>query len=451
MLAIVPILLAPAEQFWLMADHRDLLSDFLRRVAAAKAVTRTLVLSNHRGLEPLCAELGLELTLCGAPEQKCASGQARAEKQAGAVKQEGGAAAEPDWSGGLVEGVREALALVRERGLEIGPGVLIPGFRNQLLTSDVLDSAVEAFASAGRQSLVSVRPVVDHPCQCRGLYHAVGDVLCLFPEQPLVPEVLARPAVAGEPRGGLSRCFALDFAQVGGLYASPGLVETDAGAQVELSPSELAGAARACAAVQGKRIAAVEHLPEEQGQCAVVLEDEDGRLRLVLPSPAGESSFGVVQGALLYASQAASHFSLPFSAPAGPWLQLELPAPSPGANPVGLYAAVLQPLMESGAYDIGLPCPLGGELWTHNEKGAAVNLRTGREIMGRQDFPGVFEADRSLAVFSPAAVHDAGAALHDLTLFELDRDGSVHIESELDVLRFRAAQTCLLQGGGLHG
>ena len=433
MLAIVPILLAPAEHFWLMADYRDLLSGFLRRVAAAKAVTRTLVLSNHKGLEPLCAELGLELALCGPPKQPCSSD------------------VEAEWSAGLVEGVLEALALVRERGLEIGPGVLIPGFRNQLLTPDVLDSAVAAFAAAGRQSLVSVRPVVDHPCQCRGLYHAVGDVLCLFPERPLLPEALARPAAAGEPRGCFSRGFDLDFAQVGGLHASPGLVPAEAGARVEFSSPELAGAARTCAAVQGKRIAAVEHLPVEYDQCAVVLEDEDGRLRLVLPSPVGDLPFGVVQCAVLYSSQAAVHFSLPFSAPAGPWLQLELPAPSPGASPVGLYAAVLHPLTESGAYDIGLPCPLGGELWAHNEKGAAVNLRTGREIMGRQDFPGVFEADRSLAVFSPAAVQDVAGALHDLSLFELGRDGSVHIESELDVLRFRAAQACLGQGGGRHG
>jgi hypothetical protein len=103
----------------------------------------------------------------------------------------------------------------------------------------------------------------------------------------------------------------------------------------------------------------------------------------------------------------------------------------------GMILYILKPA-RNDSYDVTEPFPPCQSIWTIKHK--AINLKSGKEIMGRQDFPDVYEPDGTFLIsrrdiFSNiyemfAAGKAAGFVMHE--------DHSIRIDSELDLLRYKA-------------
>ncbi len=95
------------------------------------------------------------------------------------------------------------------------------------------------------------------------------------------------------------------------------------------------------------------------------------------------------------------------------------------------------------------------DLWIHGEDNSpCINRITRKPILGRQDFPPVFEADGSFIITHSSTLRQScqSANLPDVYGFVIEGDKSIHICTKFDYLKYRAAamadrQTVYLAAG----
>ena len=93
---------------------------------------------------------------------------------------------------------------------------------------------------------------------------------------------------------------------------------------------------------------------------------------------------------------------------------------------------------EDDTYALREPFPPDERLWTASDP--KINRQTGKKILGRQDFPDIFEPEGSFAIMNKtaAAAVERQIAKGRAECFILESENSIHIQSELDLLRYRA-------------
>tara|TARA_B100000614_G_scaffold178233_1_gene159153 strand:- start:542 stop:1339 length:798 start_codon:yes stop_codon:yes gene_type:complete len=90
------------------------------------------------------------------------------------------------------------------------------------------------------------------------------------------------------------------------------------------------------------------------------------------------------------------------------------------------------------------------ELWVLGEDYCpAINQISGKPILGRQDFPPVFETDGSFIMVHSSILRNAcqSSILPDVYGFVIDGDQSIHIYTRLDYLKYKAAIRAGKQSG----
>jgi hypothetical protein len=232
------------------------------------------------------------------------------------------------------------LALLQQLAPEKKQTLFCVDFRNVSLTREHLTEALAAYHAAGGGMVVSIRGMSDHPCQCKR-YFNVLDVGVV----PVGPD--------GQVDDG-----------EGGVFQTP----CGPGNRAEIC----------CESVKNA-------LSEDE--CA-------GSLRLSFPQAAGHEHVVVA----LQTVVPPGHVPVPAqelvtSFAAGYEVRLTVGNPAP----TEVLFALLSPV-KHGVYDVVGPVePLGG-LWHANRDGAPVRTRDGKTIIGRQDFPPLFELEGRLLI-----------------------------------------------------
>ena len=95
-------------------------------------------------------------------------------------------------------------------------------------------------------------------------------------------------------------------------------------------------------------------------------------------------------------------------------------------------------IAENKTYDICEYFPDEQKLWT--ELGQKINVKTGKEIMGRQDFPDVLEPEGTFFIIKKDLISffDREVINSNTDGFVMDDLSSIRIESYFDLLRYRA-------------
>jgi hypothetical protein len=105
------------------------------------------------------------------------------------------------------------------------------------------------------------------------------------------------------------------------------------------------------------------------------------------------------------------------------------------------FAYWLLSVVQDDSFDLAEHFNSNLRLWELNtSKNTLINSMTGKAIVGRQDFPEVLEPDGSLFVLSKEMIKSFDQALTDSNVLDylLNDTNSIHIKSELDIIRARA-------------
>lgn len=374
MRALVPVFPGPDELFWLKPEHLSTLGETLREVSAATGVDSVLVLTDRPEVADLSAALGIP---CEVLEH-----------------------APQDLDAPAPQHARACLDLTRRMDPD---DAMIVNFRHPLLDRGMFAQAVRHFADCGCETLLGVSGAADHPCQFQRLFlvRRQGMVHFLDPDASAPGKALSRPflkawlpgEVPGEglvrrgPRGARARFDETRLEEVRALMRSQGFPGELAGLEFEREdPLFDAFASRDPASGETAL-----HLHGREEERPLTLEGflvfRDGSFRAVLTDLCGPGELGRIGLGTL------------------------------AKEPVALSWTLLEEV-EGGCVDMSIPCSYGDGLWHSDREGSIVNTATGRKIVGRQDFPEVHEADRSLLVVSRGADASAldrlqeAAALH---------------------------------------
>ncbi|MHA1146357.1 MAG: hypothetical protein ACTSRW_16595 [Candidatus Helarchaeota archaeon] len=103
----------------------------------------------------------------------------------------------------------------------------------------------------------------------------------------------------------------------------------------------------------------------------------------------------------------------------------------------GIIYSLLK-IAEDETYDLCEPFPPDERLWTRSDQ--TINVKTGKVIMGRQDFPDVFEPDGTFFIMKKSVIpfFDQEVLNGNADGFVMEDSNSIQIKSEFDLLRYRA-------------
>jgi hypothetical protein len=166
---------------------------------------------------------------------------------------------------------------------------------------------------------------------------------------------------------------------------------------------------------------------------SLVFEDEQGR-RYLLVQNSEDSKY-----------QSCSLRALPVGL-SGPLedrtIEIEMddvyePIPVEDKDIVGIIYCNLR-VAEDDTYDLCEPFPPDEKLWTGYVQ--QINVKTGKEIMGPQDFPDVVEPDGTLFIMNKGVISSFDREVLNGTAecFVMEGTNSIQITSDLDLLRYRA-------------
>ncbi|RLB83492.1 MAG: hypothetical protein DRH17_02440 [Deltaproteobacteria bacterium] len=93
---------------------------------------------------------------------------------------------------------------------------------------------------------------------------------------------------------------------------------------------------------------------------------------------------------------------------------------------------------QDDTYDLCEPFPPDERLWTGSTK--KINVKTGKEIMGRQDFPDVFEPEGTFFIMRADLISsfDREVSKGNADGLIMEETNSIQIKSRFDLLRYRA-------------
>jgi hypothetical protein len=269
--------------------------------------------------------------------------------------------------------------------LRLRPGmvgtVLAVDYRNLFLTTDVTEQAIRAHATGKQPALISVRKVLDHPCQFKRYFRVLdlGTVNLHRPGRGVKPGQDGHPSRWALLRPGNNREYILE--------------------------AGFTGRCKIC-------------FPQAQG-CACV--------RAVLQPYASGQAFASLEMELEGGDD--------------PFVSLDLTGKERGI----LYALLEQ--VEGGEYDVSGPVPAPNGLWDFDRNGSPVHPNDGRGILGRQDFPPLYELDASLVLVDVGQLPRLNELLNQgQTMGFVLEHGSLALQSERDVILGQAMVQMKVRG-----
>ena len=471
MIAIIPIFFEGDQEFWRRREGESLLLKSVAAAANAREIKKLIIFSDDNLMLDLLKSLNIDSYIVDIE-------------------------ADTEKSELLPVGTYASVIYLRERLKIDFENLMVLNFRNPLLTPDVIDEAINKFKRSKIPVLISVKKSIDHPCQLNAYYqiadvgfiHIFDDdeatgrcVRCLDKHLSIRHTVnqcnpdnqrlnlrckVTKPfyfdwKARGVQKNGVSGIYIrkydglnikyIPIDRIPGntfnkipfpfwIYDGPGqariLLRFRDEEKLYRDVSEvdkdfqLAGAAFCddC-----NRISSLLFKNLRGGKYLLVLHSEDlpshsYMLRAVPVGSSGRAEKGIIELGL-------DDFSGPIS------LHFEDQA---------LYGIIysLFKVAEDDTYDLCEPFPPHERLWTGSMQ--KINVRTGKEIMGRQDFPDVFEPEgtffimrRNLIPSFDREVLQGGAGG-----FIMKDTDSIQIESEFDLLKYMAITRALGRSSG---
>nr|WP_321397813.1 hypothetical protein [uncultured Desulfobacter sp.] len=275
--------------------------------------------------------------------------------------------------------------------------VLCVDIRNPSLNLSLLEKALRCSQESDLPMLVSIQEVTDHPCQC-WTYSQVIDVGMIH---------FFDFAIQNSKKLG-TKFFPVYPANLGHINKLSKQTEKDnpTQAKVDLMVSE---DAYDCFGDESPAGIFHRDIPEAGQALDIsilksVCIDSDGLLHIRFPKTNGQIATHVtVQPFKLpdFTFVTSRHVSLSSNQVDHIEIALDLDI----TDLSGLIYTISQNVF-GGPYDIANNHKPIQSLWTYDENGIAINSSNGRKILGRQDFPPVFEVENSIIVTKAAKLPD---------------------------------------------
>lgn len=463
MIAIIPIFLKNNDQIWRTPEGKELMLKSFMAPLESNELERLIVFTNTNSVIQLAKSLGIDSYLIDIDTEDNESELL------------------PPGSHVSVKYLQETINLDFEE-------LIILSFRNPLITSALIDKAIKKYKISEVPALISVKKSIDHPCQLNAYYKIVdiGLIHIFEPDEAVAPYLQTLDnhistkhqtnhhsenltSLLSSPDLRLTKSFYFDWKSRGiqekgdsGIYCRIcddldvkyisidqvynntfkkisfpfWIYESHNMARVLLqldTPEKLYSQVNG---VENNLYLAGSAIPDDfnhaaallfkninnSSECFLALNSNDSTLHScqlkVLPvGLSGPVEEKIVEIGL-------DDFSKPIP------LQFE------GKDVCGFIYWLLKPAQDD-SYDLMEPFPPDERLWTGSIP--KINVKTGREIMGRQDFPDVFEPEESFFLMRKNLIptFDREVLNGNADGFVMDETDLMKISSELDLLRYQ--------------
>ncbi|CAB1064570.1 hypothetical protein D1BOALGB6SA_9366 [Olavius sp. associated proteobacterium Delta 1] len=472
MIAIIPVFLQSSDQFWRTPDGHELILKAFRSVLNARQIENLMVFTNDNLIINLAKSLGIDSTMIKDFESQD--------------------------SELLPAGTFSSLTYLREI-LSINlDSLMILGFRNPLLTPELIDEASAKFKHSKAPALISVKTSIDHPCQLNA-YYKIADIglIHLFDENadisPYLKLLSSHTSIKSsfnqrnqppDRRGTIQRLGDCKLRNLRFRLTKPFHFDWDSR---DINDKGRSGLYFRTYDDYHIKYIPIEENPDrtspeispsfwiyDTGNTARVLFDLDScpshkeQIKtdpnfIMIGAAFSDSTMSAAmlkdpttnKHSISFNSESLSHDSYFLRAmPIGlspsirnGVVEIELdeiseliPFDFQEKNACGIIYFLLQ-MAHNDTYDLQEPFIPNKRLWCKdNGSGKIVNAETGKEILGRQDFPDVFEPDGTLFIMKKDLIpsFDKEVLNGNADSFIMEENASIQIKSELDLLKYKA-------------
>jgi CMP-N-acetylneuraminic acid synthetase len=424
MKAIIPVYLSEEETFWREGEFPGLIRSLVAEVAYAEHIDNVVVVTDVAPLAQALEDVAQVVV---------AQDVGHTEKHPNCPR-----------------GTAAALAVLAADSDPNSP-LLTVNFRNPLLTSDIVNKAVEEYLAAGRTVMFSALMVEDHPCQLKSFlkYYDFGLLHILDATDSKSEYVQTKPfALDWSLRTRLGdsndRLFALTCRETLSPFFAPlptcalreaqhpvvWSKESDSSARLYLHSHLLPPKEEIEA--KGLRLIALALNGGCDGVSMLLYDNKaSGRMRIEFSSTATSDQVEILR--VLPLQNEAQQVDIDVARH-----QEFLVSPlTPQCS--CLFYWLFQSVTE-GSYDVSEPFSRENILWRYDNVAAqVVNKSNGKVISGRQSFPPVFTPDGSLAVLRHNSIENVEFLMREnFHLHTLRPHESIFVRSQNDIVLVRA-------------
>ncbi len=357
--------------------------------------------------------------------------------------------------------------------------LLIINHRNLLLTTSILNQAIQNSDLNTNSCLISVKAVEDHPCQCYSYLNILDAGFIHLLENPEQTKYILNSTIKEHPVGidlndyqKLSKPFYFDWhtrginkncpTSVFYRYCSPQktcyspvkeIPQADNQKKLTLWIYDSALSARLLFASEiinffSNKTIVNDHLETVAGLCnpgyeqiqtpLICSNNNSGQYFLKINTH--QLSEGTFLVRLLPVTRHNSFESDLTEFETESEHIINIPLLTINDKTVG-FIYTLYVIAEDDSYDLKEPFPHNGSLWTSNNFSSKIqNTATGNSIVGRQDFSPVFEPDGTLFIANPVYFEnfDQEILKGNARSFILKSGNSLLINSSFDLLKYKA-------------
>lgn len=325
-------------------------------------------------------------------------------------------------------GTREAVELVRGMPSACDDNLVILDPVNPLLQKETILNAIAEHETHSCPVLASVGTVRDHPCQFNR-YMKLTDVIVYFALD------------AGDDGQGVSKPFSTDWEYAGvtadGLYSRvPGLFDSHFTHPDSADPVlwEKRGERARVVAGDSSKVHAwgAEDVPVKP-----ILKSVGGQRYELSWESVEESTDSYSLWMVPFSGNKLGYEEAQFFGSGNSSTSSYLEPLKPGQ--VG-WIGILSREVFGGHYDYSEPLDFPNASWKVVGSRLRINRENGQRILGRQDFPDVFEMDLSIVVVSPGVEIAPMGSYPVVEPFLLSDEERIRIRSSFDLLRLKAKE-----------
>jgi len=461
MIAIIPIFFEGNREFWRRHEGESLLLKSVAAAANAREIKKLIIFSDDDLILDLAKSLNIDSYI--------------ADIEADIEKSEL-----------LPVGTYASVRYLRERLKIDFENLMVLNFRNPLLTPDVIDEAIDKFKRSKIPVLISVKKSIDHPCQLNA-YYQIADVgfIHIFDDDEAIPPYLQilndhfpmkhTPNQRFNLLYKVTRPFYFDWEARGVQQkGKPGMyIRTYEGLSIKYIPvdqisndtfDEILRPLWIYDSPDKARIL-IQFNNHEKLYSEVSRVDKNLRLA----GSAFSDNLNHISSLLFKDIKVAKYFftfnpedfssshshvlrALPVRS-SGPLeegiIEIEtddfsepIPFQYEDKDICGIVYSLLK-IAEDDTYDLCEPFPPDERLWAGSMQ--KINVRTGKEIMGRQDFPDVFEPEGTFFIMRKDLISsfDREVSEGNADGFIMKDTDSIQIKSEFDLLKYMAITRAL--------
>ncbi|MBN1843442.1 MAG: hypothetical protein JW883_14315 [Deltaproteobacteria bacterium] len=481
MITIIPVFFEDDQDVWCGAEGEALMLKFFKSAANAREIKKVIILTNDNSICNLSKSLNIDSYLI--------------DIEAGTET----SVLHPPGTYSSVSYLRETLKMDFEN-------LMILNFRNPLITPVLIDEAINKFQLSKTAALISVKKSIDHPCQLNAYYKIVdiGFIHIFDNDEAIAPYLQILDDRFPNKHNNLcnqrnlyNQCYnnRRNLCNPQNLRSNLGLTKPFYFDWVSRGIQEK------CASRMYVRIhdnLSIKYVPVDQASDETFKEippclwlynnpyearllvdlNELGKSYIEASRPGEKVQLAGVTfsddfdcACLLLKDLRADEYFLEFNTgevSLGPHLLRVLPVrqsvrpensmteieitdftkPFPfqfeDKDVCGIICSLLK-VAQDDTYDLCEPFPSDEKLWSGSiEK---TNVKTGKQIMGRQDFPEVLEPDGTFFIMNKDLIssHDNEEVLNgNANGFILEENASIQIKSKFDLLRFNAITKAMI-------